>query len=457
MNKKGFTLVELLAVIVLLSIIGVFTVSTILEQTESNNILVDSASRKIIESATQEYVTLNTQNFDRKSGNIYCLDVEKVLEAANVDNLSANTKDKLSNANAKIKVTFSKNNFEYDIVNDCVSNVDVMPNVPNLKSNMIPIKWDNNNNVVKADVSKPGDWYDYSEKRWANAIIVSHDYLATLKSLKPGDLIIPFNQSIEDVIFVVWIPRFKYTINSNVVNITFEPGFTSNDAIHPAFENTDGFWISKFELTYNSEVSSTYGFNAHLDTKSSLSVLANNVADVTDYNFVKNDVKISMVNNYEWVATAFLTNSSYGVGSEKLYVSDIKTGLIKRYTVGLNITKSNIIPLTKKTNLEADDVYYSDNSVFASSTRNVTGVYGLSGGANEWVNDDEARLKQIYNTDASGLHNFSGRLGSAVSTYNINSGSNYCLARGGDLNNNGLFAYEFYPCDTKLSTRLIIK
>lgn len=457
MNKKGFTLVELLAVIVLLTLLGVFTVSTVLEQTEANKGLVDKATEKIIKSAAQEYVSINNENFERKSGNIYCIEVEKVLNATNVEDINANTKNKLSSTNTYVKVIFSKDNFEYDITSDCVTNVDILPNTPNLRSNMIPIKWDSNNNIVKADPSKSGDWYDYSEKRWANAMIVSHDYLAALKSLKSGELIVPFNQTVEDAIFVVWIPRFKYSISSNIINITFEAGQSSTGATHPAFENNDGFWISKFELTRNTQVSSSYSFSPHTDSKASLETLISNIADVTDYNFVKKEATVSMINNYEWAATAFLTNSKYGIGSEKLYPSDNKTGIIRRYAVGLANLDYKLIPLTKNSNLETDDAYYSKDSVFTSSTRNMTGVYGLSGGANEWIIDAESKLKTVYNTDAAALRSTSGRLGSATSTYDINSGSNYCLARGGNLNTNGLFAFDFYPCNSNFSTRMTIK
>ena len=456
MNKKGFTLVELLAVIVLLTLLGVFTVSTVLEQTESNKSLVDQAPEKMLKAAAQEYVSLNSENFERKSGNVYCIEVARILETTNVEDMNANTKNKLSSTNTYVKVIFSKDNFEYDITSDCATNVDILPNKPNLRSNMIPIKWDSNNNIVKADVNKYGDWYNYSEKRWANAMIVSQDYLAALKNLKPGELIVPFNEAIEDVIFVVWIPRFKYSMASNTVNITFEPGTTSEGA-HPAFEGTDGFWISKFELTRNSEIGSTYSFNAHHDTKASLETLINNISDVTDYNFVKKEGTVSMVSNYEWAATAFLANSKYGVGSEKIYPADNKTGLIKRYSIGFNNTEYKVLPLTKKSNLPTDDAYYSNDSVFASSTRNVTGVYDLSGGANEWVIDSEAKLKTVYNTDAAALRSTSGRLGSVAPTYDINAGLNYCLARGGNTTNNGLFAFDFYTCNDLLSTRITIK
>ena len=45
MNKKGFTLVELLAVIVLLTMVGVFSVSVILEKNDEKRDQIDSATK----------------------------------------------------------------------------------------------------------------------------------------------------------------------------------------------------------------------------------------------------------------------------------------------------------------------------------------------------------------------------------------------------------------------------
>ena len=53
-------------------------------QTESNKVLVDSVSEKIIKNAAQEYVSLNSENFERKSGNVYCLEVSKILKASDI-------------------------------------------------------------------------------------------------------------------------------------------------------------------------------------------------------------------------------------------------------------------------------------------------------------------------------------------------------------------------------------
>ncbi len=453
MNKKGFTLVELLAVIILLSLLGIFTVSTILEKTNENKGTVDKVTEKIIKTAAQEYVNLNNEKFERKSGNVYCLEISKILSASDIDDINANSKEKISLDNLNIKVTFLQGNYDLDVTSTCYSNASAAPSKPNLKSNMIPIKWDHNNNIVKADISKYGDWYDYTEKRWANAIIVTNDYLAALKNIEPGELIVPFNESIQDLIFVTWIPSFKYSRNSKDYVVTFTD--LSSES-HSAFKDNSGFWISKFEITKNTILGSTYGYNAYINSQSNLKSEIANIS--SNYNFLTKESSISMVNNYEWVAAAILANSQYGVGSEKILVGDSKTGLLKNVDVGYAANEPKIIPLTTKSSLSTSDAYYSANSILTSSTRNVTGVYGLAGGADEWVSDSAETLKSIYNLEPAALSSIISHSDScSKSDYDVNSDNNYCLARGGNTKTGCLFTFEFYSCTSNLSTRMVVK
>ena len=181
MNKKGFTLVELLAVIVLLTMVGVFSVSVILEKNDEKREQIDSATKELIITAAKNYVSKNSASFEPKSGNTYCLDLKEVLTKEDIENINANSNKEITLTNTKVKVTYSQNNINYDVVNDCQENVDTLPNAPVLASNMIAIKWDQNNNIVVADQNKYGDWYNYEEKRWANAIVVPKEKLAKYK------------------------------------------------------------------------------------------------------------------------------------------------------------------------------------------------------------------------------------------------------------------------------------
>lgn len=390
MDKKGFTLVELLAVVVLLGVIGYFALSTIIEKVEENRSRVDSATLRVIKAATQQYMNANSNKISKKDGNIYCFDLEDVLTLSNMEDLNPNTRKRLTAESSKIKTTFTNKSFDIELTNTCTSNVKPVANVPNLKSNMVPIKFDSNNNILKADVDKFADWYDYEEKKWANAIIVDPKRLAEYKNLKSGDLIAPFSELVEDAIFVVWIPSFNLT-----------DGFTEGigTGALEAFNNIDGFWISKFELTYNNEIGSSYGYTAYTNTKSGIESLIDNIKTNSDYNFVA-DSTVKMESNAEYEAAARLAMSTYGKGSS-FSAASTKTGF-----------KSG-----------SDSGYYHDsNGLSTSSTGNITGVFGLAGGANEWV---------------------------------LN-GSN-CTTRGGGTSSTDILASASAGCSENYSSRITIK
>ena len=86
--------------------------------------------------------------------------------------------------------------------------VNIEPNVPELDSNMIAVRYDGSN-WVKAD-SSTNNWYNYDKQEWANAVTVSTDTRSTYLSAPAGSTI-----SMDDIETMwVWIPRYSYTIGS---------------------------------------------------------------------------------------------------------------------------------------------------------------------------------------------------------------------------------------------------
>ena len=74
--KKGFTLVELLAVIILIGVLLVFTYPKILDIKEKKEIEVDSAKEKLINNAALEYMNNNLNDYPQVLGNRYCISLE---------------------------------------------------------------------------------------------------------------------------------------------------------------------------------------------------------------------------------------------------------------------------------------------------------------------------------------------------------------------------------------------
>ena len=252
-------------------------------------------------------------------------------------------------------------------------------NYPELTDALIPVVYNESTSKwVKADVQNTSSiygWYDYNQKKWANAVLVSSTNRSTYRSASAGTTIAE-----EDILaFYVWIPRFKYkvwNINKKImtednyvykaytegIDIVFEDGASSTGTIsctysyaapvntagspnetctgsngdyytHPAFtfgtQELLGFWMGKFELS--SETPSA-GYNGG-ETVSLAPRIIPNVASWR-YNTVSNfwkviyDMQISnniyglstsratidshMITNMEWGAVAYLTNSKYG-------------------------------------------------------------------------------------------------------------------------------------------------
>ena len=250
------------------------------------------------------------------------------------------------------------------------------PNAPALTDALIPVVYNESTSTwVKADSSNSNNsWYDYSNKIWANAVLVSSTNRSTYQSATAGTTI----ADADILAFYVWIPRYKYQVwNINKVmetdsynaqttgiDIIFEDGTGSTGTIsctysyaepsteagspnetcigsngdyytHPAFtfgnQELTGFWMGKFELSSsNPATGSSYGGGE------STTLTPRILPNVTSwrYNTVDNfwkviyDMQVSnniyglptsrtstdshMLTNMEWGAVAYLTNSKYG-------------------------------------------------------------------------------------------------------------------------------------------------
>ena len=187
-------------------------------------------------------------------------------------------------------------------------------NTPDLVQGLIPVMYDGNK-WVKADETNSNEtykWYDYNNKLWANAVLVTNTNRSTYQSANAGTTIAD-----SDILaFYVWIPRYKYKVwniskqagaestyaynaKTEGIDIVFESGKESTGTIsctynynvdsanggvdlstttaetctgnngdyytHPAFtfgnDNINGFWISKFEISSSNPTTTDGGGN----------------------------------------------------------------------------------------------------------------------------------------------------------------------------------------------------
>ena len=183
---------------------------------------------------------------------------------------------------------------------------------------------------------------------------------------------------------------------------------------HPAFLSipSTGFWVGKFETgtTLSSEYNVRNGeaiqIKPNISSWRSIQV-AN--AFYTSYDY-KRDLDSHMMKNTEWGAVAYLQQSFYGshVSVRFNNNSSYITGYVANNEPTCGYTGTN-----EECNRYCNDGTCNTaypNSVLASTTGNITGIYDMSGGAWEYVMgvmvDEEGNLlsgrNSIYNSGFNG-------------------------------------------------------
>ena len=306
-------------------------------------------------------------------------------------------------------------------------------NTPDLVDGLIPVVY-YNNKWVKADESNSSStyqWYDYDNKLWANAVLVSKTNRNTYMAAIPGREIAE-----SDILaYYVWIPRFKYKVwNINKVvgtdsynartkgiDVIFEKekestgtisctysykspsssanspnetcvGSNGNYYTHPAFtfgsDNIRGFWIGKFEITgSSSKLTILPNVNSlGSGSQSNSSTMIQNMqasSNIYGLNTSRTNTDSHMITNYEWGAVAYLTNSKYGrcINGE---CSEVTINNCSTFITGI-AGDSTSAGESSSTCTTTTNKYNGTKGMLASTTGNITGVYDMSGGAYEYT------------------------------------------------------------------------
>ena len=274
---------------------------------------------------------------------------------------------------------------------------------PVLEDPLIPVTIETDGTVKRADIGS--EWYNYENKEWANAIVLTDE--STNINYQPGE-VIP-EEKIES--YFVWIPRYRYQIFDDgnytgltstenavqTIQIVFEnkdtpvsSGTNLNEWLtHPAFTafNSNGMWVGKFEtgttLTsdYNVRNASSLQIKPNVSSWRNIQV-AN--AFYTSYDY-KRDLESHMMKNTEWGAVAYLQHSAYGsqasvrINNNSDYITGYQAN--NEPTCGHTATNEEC---NRYCNDGTCNTAYP-NSVLASTTGNISGIYDMAGGAWDYV------------------------------------------------------------------------
>ena len=109
MKNKGFTLVELLAVVVIIGAVSILMLPKILERFENKKIEVSEQAKKLIYAAADQYIKLNPNS--SKS----CITIGELIDAGQLIEpvLDIQTNTSIPNT-AGIKITFYNEQYNYE-------------------------------------------------------------------------------------------------------------------------------------------------------------------------------------------------------------------------------------------------------------------------------------------------------------------------------------------------------
>ena len=344
-----------------------------------------------------------------------------------------------------------------------------------LKDNVI------NSTLIKADNTN-NNWYDYENKMWANAVMVKTEKRDKYMNAKVGTEI-----KEDDVLaYYVWIPRYKYQLfnaeykkpimsddfitcvdnclEEQLIEVIFESGTNTTGETrcqvseigvetctnkengkwytHPAFTFGDteleGIWVGKFETSGNATTPTikpnmTSLTNQNVSTQFITSQKFNSTKYLTKNGTKQTDAH--MMKNIEWGAVAYLKQSKYGLGNidmgmNNYYYCDKYGDAYVSYDKASEYCESPVYHKTgcgDKANREETsfcNAYYTVRGRMASTTGNITGVYDMSGGTDEYVMgviQDNDTTKRSPMSGYSTIDN-SGYIGKAGESY-IDSGN----------------------------------
>lgn len=117
MKQKGFTLIELMGVVLILTIIGLIAVPSIINQIKGTQEEVNEVRRGIFISSAANYLSINTSRYPLSNGRVYCLRVNDLVDAGLLDREHLTDPETNDNSTETINKTLNLY-FEVTVVNN---------------------------------------------------------------------------------------------------------------------------------------------------------------------------------------------------------------------------------------------------------------------------------------------------------------------------------------------------
>ena len=115
--NKGFTLTEVVGVIIILALIALLAFPPMLNLIKNSENDIDEATKQFVYTASSQYVNKYINDFPKLESNIYCITINDLVKDEFLSSTILN--DKLT-LETKVKVSISSDfKYEYIIDNEC--------------------------------------------------------------------------------------------------------------------------------------------------------------------------------------------------------------------------------------------------------------------------------------------------------------------------------------------------
>jgi len=369
------------------------------------------SENKIFESENE--TILCTKEIDN---NVSCNLENNKFSMVNSGIIKDPTNNYLFSTSENVNFVLKSNNTDIDI--NILSADSLLKNsVPVLEENMIPVIYTNNKWVIASRNTK---YWDYENKIWANAVITRKNRDINDPNSKPREYYLSSDAIGEEINendilgYYVWIPKFSYEVWNKAgldikkedkgvtnINVTFD-----DSNIHSAFlyNNTNGFWVSKYEANINKDSNCILtpaiqycNLDSHDILFKNSEFILKNISISNAYKSIVNfNGKIGITNthlltNLEWGAIAYLSHSKYGIGTniKNETTTGNPTGV---YNMGIN---KEFVMGNFNNDLGLDD---KNNSGFSKMPEQYIDVYKSSTIKGRKLGDATGETENWYNS-----------------------------------------------------------
>lgn len=116
MNKKGFTLIEILAVVTIMGLLFIIAIPKISNSLNSKKKEIDTTTKTMVINAAKLYINDHHSKFEKEKGKIYCLPIVTLTKHEYLESPVKNITDDVDITNSKsVKISYD-DEFKYEIV-----------------------------------------------------------------------------------------------------------------------------------------------------------------------------------------------------------------------------------------------------------------------------------------------------------------------------------------------------